>query len=272
MPCGLKTQPEGRLVSEWDYARDCTRCDAFRLVKNVIDFILIGIVPPVGAVLFIVGGLMILLGGANPNLIAKGKTLFWNTFIGLIIIFSAWLVANTFIKSFGPDQIKDSWFRFTCKAAVEKTEIIGPAGPGNICFRPQELARQNNAVYPRKNALELDQLISCVKSKLPGENLGSVYTFELSNTLCNYTRGAETCGKCAHAVNSCHYGGSNSAQGSLAVDFGNEDIGDKIIQAAYECGAKPGGARCEDAGGNKAACTDPLATHVHINSKSCDRN
>ena len=46
-----------------------------------------------------------------------------------------------------------------------------------------------------------------------------IYTYERTNDLCNYTRGERVCGSCAHKVRSCHYGGSNGAQGALGVDF-----------------------------------------------------
>jgi len=123
VPCGLQEQPEGKDPAVHDYTRPCTTCDLFRLAKNIIDFILY-IVIPIGALLFIIGGLMILLGGANQALVAKGKTIFWNTFIGLVIIFGSWMIVNTLIKSFGPNQAKNvPWWKFECRSeAVEKDE------------------------------------------------------------------------------------------------------------------------------------------------------
>ena len=136
VPCGLKEQPAGG-IPNWNYVRPCTRCDAFKLTENVIDFILKGVVPPVAAVLFIAAGLMIVLAGANQKLFEKGKAIFKNTFIGLLIILASWVIVNTFIQSFGPDQVKGSWFKFTCKDGV-----IKPGGPPPIalCSDPAGLA------------------------------------------------------------------------------------------------------------------------------------
>jgi len=40
---------------------------------------------------------------------------------------------------------------------------------------------------------------------------------------------------CAHSKNSCHYGGTNCAGKSYAVDFGNETYGNEIYWAAKAC-------------------------------------
>lgn len=113
VPCGTSVNPNS-----------CTRCDLFKLTHNVISFILYGLVPPVAAVLFILGGLFILLGGARPEWVGTGKKIFWNTFIGLVIILASWMIVNTFLKSFAPAQADAPWYRLTCKDSV-----ITPGGP-----------------------------------------------------------------------------------------------------------------------------------------------
>ncbi len=229
VPCGLKVQPSGG-IPNWNYVRPCTTCDGFKLAENVIDFFLKGLVPPVAAVLFIAGGLMILLGGARPEWVAFGKKIFWNTFIGLLIILASWVIVNTFIQSFGPNQVKGNWFSFTCSGST----ISGPGGgpPSSpLCSNPAGLAARYNTVFPfNQNAPELNQLISCVNSRLGSFiDQSQIYTFERNNPLCNYTRGQPICGSCAHRVNSCHYGGPNGTQGSLAVDFNAQGISEQDL-------------------------------------------
>ena len=148
VPCGLKSQDN---PSTPEIEGACTRCDSFKLAHNVISFILYGLVPPVAAVLFIYGGLVILLAGARLEWISHGKKVFWNTFLGLVIIMASWLIVNTFIQSFGPEQAKDSWFRFTCS---EKGAITpgGQPPPTALCSDPTGLAAQNSVPYPRQNA------------------------------------------------------------------------------------------------------------------------
>lgn len=130
VPCGLnKPTPEeiadGKQLLDSSYYEPCTRCDLFKLAKNIIDFILEGIVPSVAAILFVAAGLMVLLSGARPDWIGISRKIFWNTFIGLIIVFSSWMIVNTLLKSFAPAQADVPWYRFTCKDGV-----ITPGGGG----------------------------------------------------------------------------------------------------------------------------------------------
>lgn len=301
VPCGVANDNPD---TPQDERQPCNRCDLFRLLKNIIDFVLIGLMPPAAAILFVWGGFLILMGGANPGLISQGKTIFWNTAIGVVIISSSWLITNTIIRSVAADNIAPEWWKFECRVttAVSPTPIttvtptpIGTATPtptatltptptrtptptptpiGNLCSQPAQLAASNNEPYPRKNAPELDTLISCIRSRLPGQNLGSQYTYDNSYELCNYTRGQRTCStSCSHAVNSCHYGGRTGSQGALAVDFGNELIGANIVQAAIACGVPSGKARCENPAGANVSCAPGSgANHVHVSTASCDAN
>ena len=337
VPCGLNepTAQEvaaGKIKLDPSYYQPCNQCDLLKLLKNIIDFVLIGLMPPAAAILFVWGGFLILMGGANPGLISKGKSIFWNTAIGVAIISASWLITNTIIRSIAADNVAPEWWKFECRVTVAvspsptptgtitptptgtatptptgtatptptptgtvtptptgtvtptptgtvtptptKTPTPTPTPTGNLCLQPAQLAASNNVPYPRKNAPELVGLISCIQSRLPGQNLGSQYTFDNSYELCNYTRGQRTCTtSCSHAVNSCHYGGRTGSQGALAVDFGNELIGANIIQAAIACGVPSEKARCENAAGVNVGCASGSgANHVHISAASCDAN
>ena len=163
------------------------------------------------------------------------------------------------------------------KEILSGAEIAGEAPklpkppPVELCKNPQELAKINNVPYPRKNAPETERILSCIKSGLAGENLGEISTYDKTYDICNYTKGQRICGTCSHSLFSCHYGGAaTGAAGSLAIDFGNEKIGDRIIRAAQECGIKSG--RCESGNGIVVSCNDSKATHVHITVNGCDKN
>ncbi|PIR42098.1 MAG: hypothetical protein COV30_00130 [Candidatus Yanofskybacteria bacterium CG10_big_fil_rev_8_21_14_0_10_37_15] len=114
VPCGTSSNPQ-----------ECTRCDLFKLFKNIIDFLLYGFMPPVAAILFVWGGFLILMGGASPGNISRGKSIFWNTFLGVLIMLSSWLITNTIIKSLADESITNPnvpWYQFECKETVRSGE------------------------------------------------------------------------------------------------------------------------------------------------------
>ncbi|OGN01896.1 MAG: hypothetical protein A3I26_02745 [Candidatus Yanofskybacteria bacterium RIFCSPLOWO2_02_FULL_43_10] len=272
VPCGMTNDNPD---TPQDERKPCNRCDLFRLAKNIIDFVLIVIMPATAFLFFIYAGFLILSSAGNPGRVSQGRTIFFNTAIGVAIISASWLITNTIIRSVAADNVAPEWWKFECRVTTAGPSAPVPPVPAPIlCSQPAQLAASNNEPYPRKNAPELDSLISCIQSKLPGQNLGSQYTFDNSFELCNYTRGQKTCtSSCSHAVNSCHYGGRTGGQGALAVDFGNELIGANIIQAAVACGTPSGKARCENAAGANVGCAPGSgATHVHVSAASCDAN
>lgn len=289
-------------VSAWTYGqplvpcdtsanpKPCGLCDLWALAKNIIDFILIGVTPVVGTLLFILAGVYYLLGGANPGLTSRAKNIFTNTIYAIILMVLAWLIVNTIIVNLG-SNVPGKWYQLTCVEPVLKfTPAPGPIGgpPPKISLPPSvspsappgcdpaTLSAKYNGSQGQVNAPALLNLMGCISGQV---NVGGIATatYENKNPLCNYTRGNEgdVCTPdCAHALNSCHYGGATGTQGSLAVDYAV--VGAKaqaIVDAAKGCGAKqPIGARCEDGGGNFVSCMSPSATHVHVTEASCDKN
>jgi hypothetical protein len=130
VPCGLSA--DNPATTEYDESLPCNACDTFKLLRNLIDFILIGLMPPVAALLFVVGGFYIILGSANPGMIATGKTIFKTTSIGIAIILSSWLITNTTLRSLAPQGINGlpagtPWFQFTCqKLGTTPTPTVSP--------------------------------------------------------------------------------------------------------------------------------------------------
>ena len=118
VPCGRsQDDPSTPDVNE---TRPCTICDIFALISRIINFVLFTILPVVAALFYLIGGLMILLSRGDPGLIATGKNWFWNTTWGLVIIFGAWMITNTVLKSLvGDSDISNSWFRIECTTTVE---------------------------------------------------------------------------------------------------------------------------------------------------------
>lgn len=105
----------------------CTFCHTFELLKNVIDFFLIPTplnnnlpaVPLIAVPFIIIGGLYLLVGGASPQLVSKGKTAVTAVVVGLILAYSAWVLINTFFVFIGVSTFGgiDTWYDVDCTVA-----------------------------------------------------------------------------------------------------------------------------------------------------------
>ena len=121
VPCGTSVNPA-----------PCNQCDLFRLLKNIIDFVLIGLMPAIAFGFFVYAGFLILMGGANPGFISQGKTIFWNTAVGIAIISASWLITNTIIRSIAADNVAPEWWKLECRVSVSPT----PTPTGTITPTP----------------------------------------------------------------------------------------------------------------------------------------
>jgi len=108
VPCGGTAQPE------------CEFCHLFVLIQNIINFVLFYLVLPIATLLLVIGGLMFLLYGENPQQAEQAKSLLTAVIIGLVLIFSAWLVVGLFFTAIGLSDFAitgiglNEWFTIDC--------------------------------------------------------------------------------------------------------------------------------------------------------------
>lgn len=100
VPCGRST--DDLTTPGIDESTPCSLCHLFVLSKRIIDFVTINIIVPLGALMFIIGGVMLLNARGEPERIAKGKKILTTAVIGFLIISTAWLIVNTIIVFFTP--------------------------------------------------------------------------------------------------------------------------------------------------------------------------
>ncbi len=94
---------------------NCTVCDFWHLGSNIINFITFNLAIPAASLLFIVAGVFFLIAGGREDMVAKARTIFTNTFIGLVIIFSSWLIVDTLLKTIASAGFSGAWNKFpTC--------------------------------------------------------------------------------------------------------------------------------------------------------------
>lgn len=93
------------LVPPCDNLTLATQCDfnaLMTLVNNVITFVLFYMVVPIAAIMFAYAGfLMIVPGSESASKKTKGKEIFWNAFIGLVLAAAAWLIVRTILLILG---------------------------------------------------------------------------------------------------------------------------------------------------------------------------
>ncbi len=101
-------------------AHPCTLCDLFVVFKNLVDFFLWRIVPPLAAIMIVVGGFYFILGQGRPENIEKAKDIFLTAFIGLMIIYGAWLLVNLFFQFIGVERWTNlhKWWQIVCSPSL----------------------------------------------------------------------------------------------------------------------------------------------------------
>src|SRR3989338_3792753 len=132
----------------------CSICHIFQLVDNILNFIFA--MAAVGAVVMLLwGGFLLILPWPDPNRYTRGRKVLLNAFIGVLIIFFAWLAVDTIIKilakqtvspggisGYGPwNQIPCDVFTVGAGSGTPPLPIIPPpiVGPDPIAIVAQQL-------------------------------------------------------------------------------------------------------------------------------------
>ncbi len=113
----------------------CNVCQVFRLSQNILNFIYDVISIPLGAIMLLWGGILILTGGmrGDPGAAQRGKKILTNTLIGLGIAFFAWIAIDTIIKTLaGGGNLFNAvgpWNKIECEAPGDVTFSAPPKPP-----------------------------------------------------------------------------------------------------------------------------------------------
>jgi hypothetical protein len=101
VPCGGECEPV------------CQLCHVFVLFKNIIEFLLFIIIPPLVILLIAWGGILYIFSGGNPANINKANSIFKSIAIALLIIYGSWLIVNLFFQVIGVQEWTglESWWK-----------------------------------------------------------------------------------------------------------------------------------------------------------------
>lgn len=99
---------------------DCTLCDMAQVLVNLANFSGGG-VGAFALLFFMIGGMYWVFSGGNEERIKKGRSMMVNSFIGVAIIFLAWVIINLFIQVLtgtklteNPTLFDKDWWKVEC--------------------------------------------------------------------------------------------------------------------------------------------------------------
>ena len=111
--CGGETQPA------------CELCHLFQLINNILNWVLFVLVPIIAPIFIVVGGIYLLIARGNPEMFNKGKSVLTATIIGLIIVYTAYVLLSTVLTTLGVFEWtgltdnpltpeKEGWWKIPC--------------------------------------------------------------------------------------------------------------------------------------------------------------
>jgi hypothetical protein len=112
-------------------------------LKRIIDFFTLYILLPLGVLMFVVGGGMLLISTGNPNRVSLGKKIITSAIIGILIVSLSWLIINTVIVFAttghlpAPGEIgtifSRKWNEINCPVSEETVVCVGAYNRGLAC-------------------------------------------------------------------------------------------------------------------------------------------
>lgn len=128
VPCG---KSEAGPDEDPEVTKPCEFCHLFVMLDGIIDFVLIDILPPVVVLMMVIAGIMFFFAGGNPALLLQAKKLITSVVIGVVIIFSAYLIIGTVLTVAGVQSwaTLDTWlsqgtFIVNCPIGEDGDDVV----------------------------------------------------------------------------------------------------------------------------------------------------
>ena len=87
----------------------CGFCDFFVLTNNLIRWTFTWAIPTIAILMLIIGGVLLFFAGAKSDTVNQAKGIITSVIVGLLIIFSAWVIINTVFDKIGIVDMPSGW-------------------------------------------------------------------------------------------------------------------------------------------------------------------
>lgn len=84
----------------------CTICDIAELGQNIINYMVM-IAASVAALLFAYAGILYITAGGDSGKISSAHQIFFNVFVGFMLILAAWLIVNLIMMGLLKEDYQD---------------------------------------------------------------------------------------------------------------------------------------------------------------------
>ena len=94
----------------------CELCDLFKMITNIVNYIVLGIVPLIAVLFVAYGGFQYITAAGDPSKTKGAKDVFTAVVIGLVIIYSSWLVVGFALNMIGVADWTGlkTWYQIDC--------------------------------------------------------------------------------------------------------------------------------------------------------------
>jgi hypothetical protein len=225
------------------------------VINNIIQFLITIAISFVAPIMIAYAGFLFVVNPVNAGGKERAKSILTNTIVGIVISLSAWLVVDAVMAVLytSPSDTRGAWGAWTDLITTNDAFCAPQTGslPGDVLNQVTaapilqssggavtaggKFEFQNSAIAAQApdESPALASLLTCMTSFLPAK----VIITSISDEAIRNGKSFDQCraGGCAHAANSCHYGGRNCLGSSYAADLkGDSGL---IVSAAQTCGA-----------------------------------
>ncbi len=137
VPCGRGDPTDGQdpdpNTPNIDESVPCQLCHLFLMFERIVDFVLAYIVPPIAALMLLIGGFMLMFAGASPDQLTQAKGILTTVVIGIVLIYGSYIIVSTFLTAVGVADWTglDSWYQLNLKDCPMSPEEVDSDSSGD---------------------------------------------------------------------------------------------------------------------------------------------